>query len=122
MKPLSAIAAVCLTGFSAVAQQTGPALFIDANAGQHPISPDIYGISGYWNVLCPVGTAVPTAPGSAVPRPTVRRCGGDNATDYNWQLDVFNNDADWFYEVLPGTVANPSALPAGGSFNAFADQ
>jgi uncharacterized protein (TIGR03437 family) len=122
MRTFHALATVCVASLVAAAQQTGPALSIDANAGQHPISPDIYGISGYWNVLCPVGTAVPTAPGSAVPRPTVRRCGGDNATDYNWQLDVFNNDADWFYEVLPGTVANPSALPAGGSFNAFAEQ
>jgi uncharacterized protein (TIGR03437 family) len=122
MRTLHAIAVPCLATFIAAAQQTGPALSIDANAGQHAISPDIYGISGYWNVLCPVGTAVHTAPGSAVPRPTVRRCGGDNATDYNWQLDIFNNDADWFYEVLPGTVTNPSALPAGGSFNAFADQ
>jgi uncharacterized protein (TIGR03437 family) len=114
--------AVCLTAFAAVAQQAGPALSIDANAGQHAISPDIYGISGYWNVLCPINTAQPTAPGSAVLRPTVRRCGGDNASDYNWQLDVFNNDSDWFYEVLPGTVADPSKLPAGGTFNAFADQ
>jgi hypothetical protein len=52
----------------------------------------------------------------------VRRWGGDNSSDYNWQLDVFNNDSDWFFEVLPDTKVDASKLPASGSFNAFADQ
>ncbi len=48
-------------------------------------------------------------------RPTVRRWGGNNTSDYNWQLDVWNIDNDWFYEVLPGA---PTPF---NSFNPFAD-
>ena len=114
------IAAICLTSFVAVAQQTGPALSINANAGQHAISPDIYGINFYWNTGSPVVPALAAA--ALALRPTVRRWGGDNMTDYNWQLDVYNNDSDWFYEVLPDTTVDASKLPAGSSFNAYADQ
>jgi uncharacterized protein (TIGR03437 family) len=102
--------AVCLTSFVAVAQQAGPALSIDAKAGQHAISPDIYGINFFWN------TGSPAASAATALRPTVRRWGGNNTSDYNWQLDVWNIDADWFYEVLPG------APTANNSFNSFADQ
>ena len=102
--------AVCLTSFVAVAQQAGPALSIDAKAGQHAISPDIYGINFYWD------TSNPAASAATALRPTVRRWGGNNTSDYNWQLDVWNIDADWFYEVLPG------APTANNSFNSFADQ
>ena len=119
MKPLLAIALGCLASFAGAAQQAGPALSVDANAGQHAISPDIYGISFYWNVGSPANPAlVAAAPGV---RPTVRRWGGNSTSTYHWQLDVDNIDADWFYEVLPDTV-DASKLPAGSSFNAFADQ
>src|SRR5580698_5445153 len=50
VKTLPALAAMCLTCLVAAAQQTGPALSIDANAGQHAISPDIYGINFFWNI------------------------------------------------------------------------
>src|ERR1035438_6396388 len=120
MRVLPAIAIICLASFVAAAQQAGPALSIDANAGQHPISPDIYGISFFWNTGSPANPAlVAAAPGV---RSTVRRWGGNNTSDYNWQLDVWNNDADWFYEVLPAGGVDVSKLPAGSSFNAFADQ
>jgi len=49
-------------------------------------------------------------------RPTVRRWGGDNTSDYNWQLGIWNIDSDWFFEELP-SAATPS-----NSFNLFADQ
>jgi hypothetical protein len=114
MKTLWAIAAVGLTSFVAASQQAGPALSIDANAGKHPISPDIYGINFYWDTGNPTSPAL-TAAAPAL-RPTVRRWGGNNTSDYNWQLDVWNIDNDWFYEVLPG-VPTPST-----SFNPFADQ
>ncbi len=120
MRPILTIALCWLTAFAAVAQQTGPALSIDANAGKHAISPDIYGISFYWNVGSPAISALTAAaPGL---RPTVRRWGGNNTSTYQWQLDVDNIDADWFFEVLPDTAVNASKLPAGSSFNAFADQ
>src|ERR1017187_1120628 len=119
MKPLLAIALGCLASFAGAAQQAGPALSVDASAGQHAISPDIYGISFYWNVGSPANPALAAAaPGV---RPTVRRWGGNSTSTYHWQLDVDNIDADWFYEVLPDTV-DASKLPAGSSFNAFADQ
>ena len=37
---------------AAFAQQPGPALSIDANANQHPISPDVYGITATASVYC----------------------------------------------------------------------
>ena len=100
--------AACLTSFVAAAQQAGPALTIDANAGQHPISPDIYGINFFWNNGTPAN--------SSVLRPTVRRWGGDNTSDYNWQLAIYNIDSDWFFEELPGAPTTST------SFNLFADQ
>ncbi|HEX3747768.1 MAG TPA: glycoside hydrolase family 44 protein [Bryobacteraceae bacterium] len=120
MRVLTAMTAVCLMAFPAMAQQAGPALSIDANAGRHAISPDIYGINFYWNAINPTTPAV--TPAALALRPTARRWGGDNTSDYNWQLDVYNNDNDWFFEVLPDTTVDASKLPAGGSFNTFADQ
>jgi len=114
---LLVIAAGLLTSFVAAAQQAGPALSIDANAGRHAISPDIYGINFYWNINDSNNHVIPAQAAAApVLRPTVRRWGGNNTSDYNWQLDVWNIDADWFYEVLPGSPT-PST-----SFNLFADQ
>ena len=118
-----AITLGCLVGFGAAAQQAGPALRIDAAAGQHAISPDIYGISFYWNVNDSNGNPIPklvaAAPGV---RPTVRRWGGNSTSTYHWQFDVDNIDADWFYEVLPDPKVDASKLPDGSSFNTFADQ
>ncbi|HMD70715.1 MAG TPA: glycoside hydrolase family 44 protein [Bryobacteraceae bacterium] len=120
MRTPFAIAAVCWAGFPAAAQLAGPALSIDAAAGRHAISPDIYGINFYWSVGSPAVPALAAAaPGI---RPTARRWGGNSTSTYQWQLDVSNLDADWFYEVLPGAVPDVSKLPDGSSFNAFADQ
>ncbi|HUB80673.1 MAG TPA: glycoside hydrolase family 44 protein [Bryobacteraceae bacterium] len=106
-----AIAAVFLTVVAAAAQsEAGPALTIDAKAEVHAISPDIYGINFFWN------GASATSAGALAPRPTVRRWGGNNTSDYNWQLDIWNIDSDWFFEELPG-----ASTPA-NSFNLFADQ
>jgi uncharacterized protein (TIGR03437 family) len=107
------------------AQQTGPALTIDANANQHPISPDIYGINFYWTLpdqkTDPTGYATAFAASTAI-RPTVRRWGGNNTSTYHWKFDVDNIDADWFYEVLPDPTVDVSKLPEGSQFNTFADQ
>ncbi len=120
MKLFPAIAVGCLACFPGVAQTAGPVLSIDAGAGQHAISPDIYGISFYWNVGSPVNASLAAAaPGL---RSTVRRWGGNNTSTYHWQYDVWNIDSDWFFEVLPGSVPDVSKLPAGSSFNVFADQ
>lgn len=109
--------------FAAFGQQTGPALSIDAGANQHAISPYIYGINFYWNLSSSTDPNQPTylaaAPGV---RPTLRRWGGNGTSTYHWQFDVNDLDDDWFYEVLPDTLPNPSQLPNGSSFNMFADQ
>lgn len=110
MRTIPVMLGVCLATVVAVAQQAGPALTIDADAGQHAISPDIYGINFFWN------NASATTAGALVPRPTVRRWGGDNTSDYNWQLAISNIDSDWYFEELPGTPTSST------SFNLFADQ
>ena len=108
--------AACLAAYA----QSGPALSIDAAAGRHAISPDIYGINFYWNVGSSASPALAAA-ASAI-RPTLRRWGGNNTSTYNWQLDVDNLDSDWYYEVLPDPTVDASKLPAGSSFNAYVDQ
>ncbi len=112
-----ALAAV-VSGF---AQQPGPALSVDANAGRHAIAPEIYGINFYWD-LSSAGDPLGAALAAADIRATGRRWGGNNTSTYHWQLDVDNLDADWFYEVLPDTSVNAANLPAGSTFNQFADQ
>jgi uncharacterized protein (TIGR03437 family) len=103
------------------AQLQGPALSVDAGAGRHAISPDVYGINFYWDL----GTGTPTVSDLAAAldiRATARRWGGNGTSTYHWKFDVNNIDADWFYEVLPDTSVNAAKLPDGSSFNKFADQ
>jgi uncharacterized protein (TIGR03437 family) len=105
------------------AQQAGPALSVDASAGRHAISPDIYGINFYWDL----GSGSPPPNAALVAaldiRATGRRWGGNSTSTYHWKFDVDNIDADWFYEVLvPKTPVNAPPLPEGSSFNQFADQ
>jgi len=63
-----------------------PTLTVDASAAQHPISPLIYGINEWTDSGL-----------SGIMRIGTRRWGGDNATSYNWQIDMKNNDSDWYY-------------------------
>jgi uncharacterized protein (TIGR03437 family) len=117
-------AVLSLFGLGTVfAQQAGPILSVDASAGRHPISPDIYGINFYWD-LGSSGDPNAAAYAAAGPdiRATTRRWGGNNTSTYHWQLDVDDLDNDWFYEVLPDTTVNATKLPNGSTFNQFADQ
>src|SRR3982074_613844 len=109
------VAALGILSFGVAAQQTGPALSIDANALQHAISPDIYGISFYWDVG--TGGDPQRAAAAADIRATARRWGGNGTSTYHWRFDVENIDADWFFEVLPDTSINASKLPDGSRFN-----
>ena len=116
---------VALTAFacSAYAQQSGPALSIDANANRHPISPDIYGINFYWTLPAATDPSYSAQAAAALAvRPTARRWGGNDTSTYHWQLDVSNLDNDWYYEVLPDDTVDASKLPAGSTFNQYADQ
>ncbi len=67
----------------------GPALSVDAAAGQHLISPYIYGMS-----FTEEGLA------DEVQLP-VRRWGGNSTTRYNWQTNVHNVGSDWYFENIP---------------------
>ena len=71
---------------TAAAQQPGPALSIDASAGRHAISQDIYGINYYWD-LGKNNDANHAAYVSAAPgvRATVRRWGGNSTSTYHWK-------------------------------------
>jgi hypothetical protein len=112
---------VFVVAVRAAGQQPGPALSIDANAGHHAISPDIYGISYYWD-LSSVSDPQRAAAAASDIRATARRWGGNGTSTYHWKFDVSNIANDWFYEVLPDKTVNAAKLPEGSSFNAFADQ
>jgi len=84
----------CLAVFSAAAQ-TAPTLAVDASASVHPISPRIYGINEWPSYSAQSGW---TDSGmSEAMRIGTRRWGGNNATSYNWQTDIKNNDSDWYF-------------------------
>ena len=97
---LMVLASVATISIDAWAQ-TGPAINVDPQAGQHPISPNIYGMAEY-------GVA-PAFQASA--RLGVLRWGGDGTTRYNWQVDSSNAGFDWYFMGGDGD-ANPT--PSGG--------
>src|SRR3569832_109994 len=69
---------------------------IDANAGQHPISPLIYGMN--FPDSAQLAAGVPLA-----------RWGGNSTSRYNYQIDVSNSANDYYFENTPGcwsTAAN----------------
>ena len=108
---------------AAFAQQPGPALSIDAKANLHAISPDVYGIDFYWTLPAAGDPTLPAAMTAASNiRATARRWGGDSETSYSWKFDVNNLANDWFFQVLTDSSVDASLLPAGSTFNMFADQ
>lgn len=88
----------------------GPALRIDAGAGRHAISPDVYGINFADEAL------------AAELRLPVNRWGGNATTRYNWQTDTSNRAFDWFFENIPNDIPNPALLPDGSSSDRFVEQ
>ncbi len=86
----------------------GPALSVDAQADQHPISPYIYGMNFASEAL------------AAELNLPVRRWGGNSTTRYNWQINVHNTGSDWYFENLPDE--NSGALPGGSAVNQFVEQ
>ena len=96
MRPFLAIALVCLAPCVGAAQQAGPALAVDATASRHPISPYIYGINEWPGYSSSTHAWTDNGMSEAM-RVGVRRWGGDNATSYNWQSDILNNDDDWYF-------------------------
>lgn len=73
------------------------ALFVNALANRHPISPLIY------------GTAFASSNRLAELNFTVNRSGGNSETRYNWQLNAHNRAADWYFQSLADTTNTPGA-------------
>ena len=88
-------------------QAVGPTLQVDANAAQHAINPNIYGMNGADPALA-----------DAV-RLSINRWGGNATTRYNWENDTSNHASDWYFENIPNANANPGALPNGSSSDQF---
>ncbi len=95
--------------------QSAPALAVDATASRHPISPLIYGINE-WPSYNDTTHVWSDSGMSEAMRVGVRRWGGDNATSYNWKLDIKNNDSDWYFTTyVVGDGVN-------STFNLFHEQ
>ena len=94
-----------------LAAATGPALSIDAAAGQRAINPDIYGVNQLSDEALATELRLP-----------VRRWGGNTTSRYNWQIDTYNTGLDWYFENIPLTNASVAALPNGSSTDRFVEQ
>lgn len=105
-------ASACLLTLAAAAWGApGPAVTVDATAGLHTISADIYGMN-----------FAPEALAQELALP-VRRWGGNRATRYNWRIDVDNTGSDWFYENIPNPLPNDGrTLPEGSAADRFVEQ
>jgi hypothetical protein len=86
----------------------GPALAVDATAMRHAISPDIYGVTIFWNSSASNYAALRTfAQQIGLP---ANRYGGDGTTRYNWNVDSSNAGSDWYFIAGNGeSSAVPSA-------------
>jgi hypothetical protein len=87
---------ICTASF---AQNPATSVAVDANANQHPINPNVYGVC--------FGTQSDIAALNA----PLNRFGGNNTSDYNWQQDALNLDFDWYFEsyLMDGTPVVPGA-------------
>ena len=85
----------------------GPVLSVDVAADRRPIQPEIYGIN-FGDEALLTQLNIP-----------VRRWGGNATTRYNWQNDVSNRAADWFFENIPNENPTPQQLPDGSAADQF---
>jgi hypothetical protein len=102
------LAALALPGAAHAA--TGPAVTVDATADVHTIPDTIYGMNFADEALVKE-LALP-----------VRRWGGNRTTRYNWQIDVDNTGADWFFENIPYARTAGRTLPDGSAADLFVEQ
>ena len=84
---------------AAVTASAGPSLAIDPTQNRHALSPYVYGINGY--------TLTTPAAVSALNLP-VTRWGGNATTQFNWQTQTSNQDADWYFEMEQERMFNQS--------------
>lgn len=86
-----------LSAMAAFGQNAQTTISVDANANQHPINPNIYGLN--WAVANDM-TAL---------NATLDRIGGGASSRYNWQLDAHSSAADWYFETFPDSSGTPGA-------------
>lgn len=95
----------------APAAAAGPTLSVDLNTpntpaeNPHVISPLIYGMNGY---------SLDQA-SALIAHPAVVRWGGDDTSRYNYQNNMTNSAADYYFENFYGGAS----MPGGGSFTGF---
>lgn len=99
-----------LSGVAPSLPSGGLALQVNAAAGQHPISPYIYGMNFADESL------------ARELRLPVRRWGGNAATRYNWQTDTSNRARDWYFENIANPNTSPGNLPLGSASDQFVEQ
>jgi hypothetical protein len=86
----------------------GPTISVDAAANRHAISPDIYGVTIFWDPTASNYAALAHF-ASAIALP-VNRDGGDATTRYNWNVDSTNAGSDFYFLGGNGqTTAVPGA-------------
>jgi hypothetical protein len=96
----SAVALATVLLWCAGASATPLQLSVSAGAGEHPISPYIYGLNtgtGVW----PTASSAPQPPGQAWAAELnlpLDRWGGDLADTYNYKLGSTNDSVDYFFE------------------------
>src|SRR5690349_22081112 len=88
----------------------GPALSVNAAAGQRAISPYIYGM----NFADPALAQELRLP--------VNRWGGNSTTRYNWQNDMANHASDYYFENIPWDNPDASQLPDNSAADRFVAQ
>jgi hypothetical protein len=85
------------------AQNAATTVTVNATANQHAINPNIYGVGG----------SVSQANVAALNAP-LNRIGGDLSSTYNWNLDAYNDSADWYFESY--AASNQPAI-SGASYD-----
>jgi hypothetical protein len=72
------------------------ALSVDAGAGRHTISPDIYGMNLSYGLSPADADALAQGIGL-----TVQRWGGNITSRYNWKNNLANHGSDFYFENIP---------------------
>ncbi len=94
---LDDISLVAGSGPSGTNSAAATAVLVDAARNRRPISPLIYGVAfASSNQLQALNVPL-------------NRSGGNSETRYNWQLNAHNRAADWYFESLADSPADPGA-------------
>ena len=80
------------------AQNPAASITVDTNANRRAINPLIYGVAH-----------ADTASLADLNSP-LNRCGGNNTTRYNWELNADNRGRDWYFESLAYASATPGEV------------